>query len=277
MYQQRSPFSQIPPVTKNLILINGLMLLASYVLQQQGVSLTRILGLYYPGSELFRPFQIVTHIFMHGGIGHLFFNMFALFMFGRVLEGVWGPKRFLIFYFVTGLGAAALHTFVNYIEIAPMLSAAEAISNTPSPELFSSFVSKYQNTIQRLGFNLPAVMDFSAKWHDFRGTASYEAEAINFLDKLMQTRMNIPTVGASGAVFGVLLGFGMLFPNTQLMLLFPPIPIRAKYFVIGYGVLELILGLSNSGSNIAHFAHLGGMIFGFILIKYWNKNSTHFY
>jgi membrane associated rhomboid family serine protease len=277
MYQARSPFSQIPPVTKNLIIINGIMLLASFVLQQQGISLTRILGLYYPGSEFFSPYQIVTHLFMHGGLGHLFFNMFALFMFGRVLEGIWGSKRFLTFYLVTGLGAALLHTLVNHIEIAPMLRSIEAFSNTPSPDLFAAFVNKYQSTIEQMGFNIGAIMDFSARWFDLPQSAQFEAEAINFVNKFAQTRMGIPTVGASGAVFGVLLGFGMLFPNTQLMLLFPPIPIRAKYFVIGYGVLELILGLSNSGSNIAHFAHLGGMIFGFILIKYWNKNRTNFY
>jgi membrane associated rhomboid family serine protease len=256
MSYNRSPFMQIPQVTKNLIIINAIMFIATYLFETRGISLTRMLGLYYPGSEFFRPFQFVTHIFMHGGLYHIFFNMFALYMFGRVLESVWGPKRFLIFYLVTGLGAAALHTFVNYIEIAPMDKAITAFSNTPTPELFSTFINKYQNTIQHMGFSRPSIMEFAARWHDLPGSASYEAEAINFLEKLKQTRMNIPTVGASGAVFGVLLGFGMLFPNTQLLLLFPPIPIKAKYFVIGYGVLELVLGLSNSGSNIAHFAHL---------------------
>ncbi|MBN2264014.1 MAG: rhomboid family intramembrane serine protease, partial [Prolixibacteraceae bacterium] len=127
------------------------------------------------------------------------------------------------------------------------------------------------------GYSRPSVMEFAARWHDLPNSEAYQIEAINFMEKLKETRMNIPTVGASGAVFGVLLGFGMLFPNTQLMLLFPPIPIKAKYFVIGYGLIELFSGLTNSGSNIAHFAHLGGMIFGFILIKYWNKNSKNFF
>jgi membrane associated rhomboid family serine protease len=277
MSYYRSPYMQIPQVTKNLIIINAIMFVATFLFETRGISLTRMLGLYYPGSEFFRPFQFVTHIFMHGGLTHIFFNMFALYMFGRVLESVWGPRRFLFYYLVTGLGAAALHSFVNYIEIAPMAKAITAFSNTPSPELFSTFINKYQNTIQHMGFSRPSVLEFAARWRDLPGSVAYEMEAINFLEKLKQTRMNIPTVGASGAVFGVLLGFGMLFPNTQLMLLFPPIPIKAKYFVIGYGVLELVLGLSNSGSNIAHFAHLGGMIFGFILIKYWNKNTTTFY
>ncbi|MGF7138368.1 rhomboid family intramembrane serine protease [Roseimarinus sediminis] len=277
MQYQRSPFAQIPQVTKNLIIINALVYFATYLLQTRGIDLTRILGLYYPASEYFRPFQFVTHMFMHGGIGHLFFNMFALYMFGRVLESVWGPKRFLIFYFVTGLGAAALHSFVNYLEIAPMAKAVTAFSNTPTPELFSTFINKYQSIIQSMGFSKASVMEFAAQWHDQPASLSHENEAISFMSKLVNARMNIPTVGASGAVFGVLLGFGMLFPNTQLMLLFPPIPIKAKYFVIGYGALELILGLSMPGSNVAHFAHLGGMIFGFMLIKYWNSNRTNFY
>lgn len=273
----RSSFSQTPVVVKNLIIINGLLLLATYVFQSKGIDLTRLLGLYYPKSEYFMWHQIVTHMFMHGGITHLFFNMFALWMFGRVLESVWGPRRFLIFYFVTGLGAAALHTFVNYIEIAPMAKAITAFSNTPSPELFSDFINKYQSTIKHMGFSSAQLAEFAAQWFDSPSSVAIENEAISFMDRLLAIRMNIPTVGASGAVYGVLLGFGMLFPNTQLMLLFPPIPIKAKYFVIGYGVIELVQGLALPGSNVAHFAHLGGMIFGYILIKYWNKNTTHFY
>lgn len=277
MNQYRSPFAQIPPVTKNLIIINALLLLATYVLEPRGISLTRYLGLYYPTSEYFIPSQFLTHLFMHGSLSHLFFNMFALYMFGRVLESVWGPRRFLFFYLVTGLGAAALHTFVNYIEIAPMANAISAFSNTPSPDVFSEFVNKYQNTIAGMGFNESAVMEFAARWFDNPNNSGYETEAMNFMYKLMETRVNIPTVGASGAVFGVLLGFGMLFPNTQLMLLFPPIPIKAKYFVLGYGIIELVLGLSMPGSHVAHFAHIGGMLFGYILIRYWNKNSSNFY
>lgn len=273
----RSPLAQIPPVTKNLIIINAILLLAKYILEQKGIDLTRSLGLFYPGSQYFRPYQFVTYMFMHGGFTHLLFNMFALYMFGRVLESVWGPKRYLIFYFVTGLGAAAIHTFVNYLEIAPMAKSIVAFSNTPAPEVFSTFIAKYSGTIKHMGFNSSAVLEFAARWHDAPASSEFANEAINFMNKLLQTRMDIPTIGASGAVFGILLGFGMLFPNTQLMLLFPPIPIKAKYFVIGYGVIELVQGISMSGSNIAHFAHLGGMIFGFILIKYWNRNSSTFY
>lgn len=242
----RPSINTIPPVVKNLIIINVIMLFATYVLNMKGIDLTKILGLHYFESPDFRPYQLVTHMFMHGGFTHLLLNMFALWMFGRVLESVWGPKRFFTYYFVTGLGAAALHTFVNYIEFqhlaGKMLPEAVQMVMTQGPEIFS----------QGKNFSDP------------------DAGKLNLL-------LNIPTVGASGAVFGILLGFGMLFPNTQLMLLFPPIPIKAKYFVMGYGAIELYLGLTQSGSNIAHFAHLGGMLFGFFMIKYWNKHTNHFY
>jgi membrane associated rhomboid family serine protease len=273
----RSPIPQIPPVTKNLIIINAILLFATYVLEPRGINLTHYLALYYPQSENFHFYQLITHMFMHGSWTHLFFNMFALWMFGRVLESVWGPRRFLIFYFVTGLGAAALHTFVNFLEINPIVHAVTAFSNTPSPELFSTFVSKYQGSIKDMGFNLPAIRDFATSWLDKPNSTSFEQEAVAFMKQFIDVKMNIPTVGASGAVYGVLLGFGMLFPNTQLMLLFPPIPIKAKYMVMAYGALELVLGLSMPGSNIAHFAHLGGMLFGFFLIKYWNKTTNTFY
>lgn len=242
----RSGLSNIPPVVKNLILANVLLLFATFILEQAGIDLYTHLGLYFPASEKFRLHQIFTHMFMHGGLTHLFFNMFALYMFGRVLESVWGPKRFLTFYLVTGLGAAALHTLVNYIEYQTVVSKL-------SPEQVAY--------VKEVGSGILL-------------------EGKNFTDPLLNKLtvvLNTPTVGASGAVFGILLGFGMLFPNTQLMLLFPPIPIKAKYFVAGYAVIELYLGFSQPGSNVAHFAHIGGMLFGYFMIKYWNKNSKRFY
>ena len=244
MSNYRPVMGDIPPVVKNLIIINVIMLFITWVMG--GNKLINILGLHFILSPKFEPFQIVTHIFMHGGIGHLFFNMFALWMFGRVLESVWGPKRFFVFYFVTGLGAAVLHMgvlYLDYLNISSQLTPEQIeMVKTQGVELFR------------------------------RGQIAPDSA----MEKLLYL-MNSPTVGASGAVFGVLLGFGMLFPNTQLVLLFPPIPIRAKYFVIGYGVLELILGISQPGSNIAHFAHLGGMLFGFLLIRFWNKHGSSFY
>lgn len=271
MYQYRPIFSGTPPVVKNLIIINVLLLLAAFVADKMGFDLSSILGMHYPASEKFRLYQIITHMFMHGGIAHLFFNMFALWMFGRVLENVWGPRRFLIYYFVTGLGAVALHTLVNFIEISSIQRTIDAFGNTPSPEILDQFVKK----------NLPnasiQVRDFINSWYNNPSDLSFAAEGKTYMDRILQMKIDIPTVGASGAVYGVLLAFGMLFPNTQLMLLFPPIPIKAKYFVIGYGALELYLGLTQPGSNIAHFAHLGGMLFGFLLIKFWNKTTISFY
>lgn len=267
----RPVMSNIPPVVKNLIIINVLLLLATWVLQASGIDLVRYLGMHYPGSDRFMLHQIITHMFMHGGIAHLFFNMFALWMFGRVLESVWGSRRFLIYYFVTGLGAVALHMFVNYLEISSMQNTIEAFRNTPSPEILDQFVNKHLSNAST------QVRDFINTWYDEPTNTAYSNEGLRLMERILEMKMNIPTVGASGAVFGVLLAFGVLFPNTQLMLLFPPIPIKAKYFVIGYGVLELYLGFSQPGSNVAHFAHLGGMIFGYILIKYWNKTSNRFY
>ncbi len=245
MQNFRPSINTIPPVVKNLIIINAIMLFVTYVLEMRGIDLANILGLHYIESPEFKPFQLVTHMFMHGGIMHLVFNMFALWMFGRVLESVWGPKRFFIFYFVTGLGAAVFYSFVNYIEF-------HYIAAKMNPQDVQQVFSQGADILQQ-----------GKNWVGSAGK-------LNLI-------LNTPTVGASGAVFGILLGFGMLFPNTQLMLLFPPIPIKAKYFVMGYGAIELFSGIANTGSNIAHFAHLGGMLFGFIMIKYWNRNTNHFY
>jgi membrane associated rhomboid family serine protease len=237
----------IPPVVKNLIFINVIMLLAYYAVDSVfDINLNRILGLYFPKSELFKPIQIVTHMFMHGNLTHLFFNMFALYMFGQVLEHVWGPKRFLIYYFVCGLGAALIHESVIAFQYAHF-------ARELSPE------------------NLQLVLN--------EGTA-YFNKGQGFIDPTMQglqILLNMPTVGASGAIFGVLLAFGVLFPNTQLMLLFPPIPIKAKYFVLAYGGIELYLAITQPGSSIAHAAHLGGMLFGYLLIRYWRKTTNTLY
>lgn len=245
---ERPNFGSVPPVVKNLIIINAIMLLGSWLTRSMFPdSLNSYLGLYYLESEHFRPYQIITHMFMHADIMHLFFNMFALWMFGRVLEQVWGSQRFFLYYFVTGLGAVVLHSFVNYIEISSVKS-----------QLSSEQISAVLNE----GYSL---------WEQGKTFADPHMAKFSSL-------LNIPTVGASGAVFGVLLAFGMLFPNTELMLLFPPIPIKAKYFVIGYGVIELFMGVSNfQFDNVAHFAHLGGMLFGFLLIKYWKRRKDLFY
>lgn len=240
-------FSGMPPVVKNIIFINIVMLLAYYAAGSVfQIDLNRILGIYFVKSEQFRPFQIITHMFMHGGLWHLFFNMFALYMFGQVLEQVWGPRRFLIYYLVTGLGAMLIHETVIAFQYYRIMQAI-------SPD------------------QLQEVLD---------NGLTYLAQGKGYVDPMMQELQSIlytPTVGASGAVFGVLLAFGVLFPNTQLMLLFPPIPIRAKYFVMIYGGIELYLAVTQPGSSIAHAAHIGGMLFGYILIRIWRKTSNTLY
>lgn len=187
-------------------------------------------GLYFWESDKFRLYQLVTHIFLHGDIMHLFMNMFALWMFGRSLEYDLGSKRFLTYYMITGIGAALLHMGVSWIEIANLKSAFAA-SGGMDPHI----------------------------------------------GQALAVRINTVTIGASGAVFGVLLAFGMMHPNTMIMLLIPPIPMKAKYFVIGYGILELWFGVSGSGTGIAHFAHVGGMLWGFLLLWYWKKTGKIYY
>jgi membrane associated rhomboid family serine protease len=236
--------SNTPPVTKNLIIINVVMLVGAILFERMfRVNLNGVLGMFYFQSPFFKPWQIVTHMFMHGGLGHIFFNMYALWIFGKTLESVWGSKRFLIYYLITGLGAAFFHQLVNYIQFAPDIAALkDAYSvNRINHALLTEILSP-GNPFYQIG------------------------------RELMR-----PTVGASGAVYGVLLAFGMLFPNTPLFIMFIPIPIKAKWLVIGFGALELFLGITQSGGNIAHFAHLGGMIFGFFLIRYWNKFTRNFY
>lgn len=262
-----------PPVVLNLIIINVLLFVGTTLLVRSGIDLVDKLALFYPGSDLFRPYQLITHMFMHGSTMHLFFNMFALWMFGKVLESVWGSGRFFTYYFVTGIGAALLHSAVLWMQLGSLTSEAQALINTLSPEGFALFLKDNFPSFQnQLG-------GFVTQWMDQPQNLHMISQAESYINELLRMKVDVPTVGASGAVFGVLLAFGMLFPNTRLVLLFPPIPIKAKWFVIGYGLIELFAGISNqAGDNVAHFAHLGGMIFGFILIKIWNKtNRTNFY
>ncbi len=266
-----SPFGGMPPVVKNLLIINALLLILKMIfIEFFQYDLDKLLGLHHPQSEYFHPYQFVTHLFMHGDIMHLVFNMFALWMFGRVLEQTWGGKRFFIFYIVTGLGAALLHTLVNAWEVSNLQAAADLFYSQPTIEQFELFVREY------IPGKKSYIYDFIVSWKDSPDTSAYQAEARNFVEMIVKMKLDVTTVGASGAVFGVLLGFGMLFPNVELMLLFPPIPVKAKWMVIAYGAIELYLGVAQyEGDNIAHFAHLGGMIFGFILIKLWQKPKRH--
>jgi membrane associated rhomboid family serine protease len=269
----RGGFSMLPVVVKNLLIINGLMFLANVIAQSRlGVDLNHWLGLYYPASSYFKPVQFITHVFMHGSFMHLFFNMFSLWMFGSVLENYWGPKRFFIYYFVTAFGAAALHIGVNAFEIYQMKQQVAQYALNPNINDYVLYIQDHKALINSEVYN--ELNRLYGIWANEPDNIQIAAQSVDALGIFAKAKMNIPVVGASGAVFGLLLAFGMLFPNTQLIMIFLPIPIKAKYFVMIYGALELIQGISsNPGDNVAHFAHLGGMLFGFILIKIWNKNK----
>lgn len=232
----------IPAITKNLLAINVLMFLALLVAERHGIDLNAILGLHLFMSEDFQPYQLVTYMFMHGSITHLFFNMFALYMFGRTLEYMWGAKRFLVYYLVAGVGAALVQETV-------CIARYNVLVSNMSP----------QDVELVLMYGLDALH-----------------QGKNFIDPSLGTLnlvLNSTTVGASGAIYAILLGFGMLFPNEQMFVFPVPFPIRAKYFVLGYAVIELYLGVSGTADGVAHFAHLGGMLFGLLLILYWRKKG----
>lgn len=240
--------NSIPTVTKNLLIINVLMYLGTVVAKSRGIDLDDYLGLHFLLSDRFNTAQLITYMFMHGGFMHLFFNMFAVWMFGRILEDVWGSKRFLFYYLLCGMGAGLIQEVVVGIQYlnARSLLPAEAVG---------------------------IIHDEGARILDM---------SQNFADPVMgrlNLALNSYTVGASGAVYAILLGFGMMFPNQRLFIFPLPLPIKAKYFVIGYAVIELWSGIANNPyDNTAHFAHLGGMVFGFFLILYWrNKNKNNGY
>ena len=277
-----SGFSMLPEVVKNLLIINVLAYLARMVfLVNFEIDLNDYFGLHYWEAEKFRPYQFVTYMFMHGSFSHLFFNMFAVWMFGNAIENAWGPKRFLIFYIFTGLGAAIIHYTLIHLEISGDISAIQSIVDNPSFEGISNFVANHQFAVSQY------YPEIYPQYQEFKGAYSllaanpnnYEALNIsaNFFSDYLEHYKNMPNVvGASGSLFGILLAFGMMFPNAQLFMLFIPFPIKAKYFVMGYGAIELFSGLQNNpGDNVAHFAHLGGMLFGFILIKFWRKKGIY--
>lgn len=237
------------PIVKNLIIINVLCWFATWILPKVNIDLIQLLGLHYWKASDFNLIQFVSYMFLHsvGSISHLFFNMFALFMFGQALEQLLGAKRFLIYYMVTGIGAGIIQEITWTIDLQSV-----------SEEIATIAASGIPNGVQVSEGNIIYSIDELFKWQN-------EVLYNQFI-----------TIGASGAVYGILLAFGMYFPNVPMYLLFVPVPIKAKYMIIGYGILELFLGITNfSFDNIAHFAHLGGMIFGFILIMYWKKKGIN--
>ena len=271
--QQYSPsgFSLLPPVVKNLLIINGLFFLATFSLESAfGIDLVGILGLHYFRSELFQPYQFVTYMFLHADIQHILYNMFALWMFGYLLENVWGSKRFLSYYLLTGIGAAIVQILVNYWTFSSIDTAALAYSNAPSLDAFTEFVKNHFPQYYESG---GTIRTFISSWSLSPLTPEYMNQSVEYVNQLIQLRMDVPTIGASGAVYGILFAFGWMFPN-MLVYIYFLFPIKAKWIVIFYGAIELFSGISNNPSdNVAHFAHLGGMVFGFILLFYWKKNA----
>ena len=248
MQYRAGGFNLMPVVVKNLLIINRLFFLATLSLGGAfQINLIKVLGLHMPGSPDFEPYQLFTHMFMHANFSHIFFNMFALWMFGTAIENLMGSKRFLTYYLITGFGAAFLHLGVSYLEALTLRS-----------ELLAA------------GYSMADLNHFIETGSYRMISGASESTMVAFLSKYF-----IPTVGASGAVFGILLAFGMFFPNSYIYLFFA-IPIKAKYFVMGYGAMELYFGITSDG-NIAHFAHLGGMLFGYLLIKYWRRKRRIYY
>lgn len=261
-------FNILPPGVKNLLIINILLYLATVVFRHTGlVDLDQWLGLHYFAASDFHFWQFITYMFMHANLSHIFFNMFALWMFGAAVENYWGTKRFLIYYFITGIGAALVHYLVIFLQLHPTMVLLNHFLNDPSLATFQQLVEndpgKYLNS-QALQEMLNAIQT----------NPNYLSDCVEAAESAKHNILNsFNIIGASGAVYGVLLAFGMLFPNDYIYLYFM-LPIKAKWFVVIYGVLELITGLSTS-DGVAHFAHLGGMLFGIVVILLWRRNERN--
>jgi membrane associated rhomboid family serine protease len=267
-------FEILPPIVKNLIIINVLMAFLQFVMLKFGIVLTDLFGLHYWKSPLYRPWQLLTHMFMHGSpydvnltISHLFFNMLGLWMFGSVLENIWGSKRFLMFYLICGFGAAACHLAVLGYEFSSLELAFHNYQQTAALDTYLKF-------IQEQGLNkYPAFNELKAFWVANPACSNCVNHSIDLINEYYRQSINEVTVGASGAIFGVLFAFGYLFPNTLLYVYFL-VPVKAKYLVAALALFDLFSGIKNSaGDNVAHFAHLGGMVVAFIVLKIWNKNN----
>jgi len=235
----------IPPVVKNLLIINVLFFAATWVFESKNIELAEYLGAFYVDSPYFKIWQPITYMFMHGGFTHILFNMFALFSFGSILETRWGAKRFINFYLITGLGALALQWAVQAFEI-------------------------YQITGTPLAHNVMSLSSLEDRM--FNPSQFSPSQAATLYDIYFG-----PMVGASGAIFGLLVAFGMLYPNLELYIMFIPVPVKAKYIIPVYILIELSLGVAKfQGDSIAHFAHLGGALLGFILVKLWKDKNTFY-
>ena len=269
-------FQVLPPIVKNLVIINAIMVGLQLVLWTTfKINLQDYLGLHYWRGDLFRPWQFVTHIFMHGSptdlqgtIFHIFSNMFGLWMFGSLLEQMWGPKRFLLFYLLCGVGAALCFMGTQAIQYEPLYKSFLAFKASPT-------LDHYQQFLNTNGYRDIALL---SGWQTDPGNVHFPVIAIGKIAHVLTATFNDPMVGASGAVFGVIFAFGYMFPNTEFQLIFPPIPIKAKWIVTIYAVFELYAAWQNKpDDNVAHFAHLGGMLVAFIILKIWQQGRQRFY
>ena len=262
---------EFPPVVKNLIIINALVFLIQQAAPRFGVDLDNLMALHYWASPMFRWWQLFTHMFMHGSFMHIALNMYGLWMFGRILENIWGAQRFLIFYLICGFGAALCHLGVLTIEFTSFHNAFMQYQAHPGFVEFMHFIKDHHVN----GISPQSI----AGWQADTASQDYITSSVNVLHGVYSQMINEATVGASGAIFGLLFAFGYLFPNTEMYIIFIPIPLKAKWLIGGYALIELVQGVNNSaGDNIAHFAHLGGMLFAFILLRIWgSRNRNDFY
>lgn len=226
----------LTPAVKNLLIINVLVFVATFVLEKRGIDLQNAFGLHFVLSDGFRPWQFVTYMFLHGGLEHLFFNMFALWMFGCLIEQTQGTKRFLIYYFVCGIGAGICQELAQFVHYSTL-----DLVQVPGP-------LGMVDCVMLDGYSQPVLLSsYLSLWN---------------------------CVGASGAIYGILLAFAMYYPNQEMFIIPIPFPIKAKYMVLGYTIIELLSALTRQGDGVAHMAHLGGMIFGLLLILYWRKHDN---
>lgn len=265
---------RLTPVVKNLLIVNVIVFIASWFIGGQNFNLNRIIGLYFPESDNFYPFQYFTYMFAHADFTHILFNMLALVFIGPLLENLWGPQKFLTFYILTGLGAALIYTGVQFYQYNNLEQKVENYIESPTPEGFDALV--YQEA--RMVYNDPALSSLIDQYYDNPNNQQYIERSKDYARQIYDLLINIaPMVGASGAIYGLLMALAVLFPNLQLMLLIPPIPIKAKYLALGLAGLSIYLGINRQqGDMVAHFAHLGGMIVAFILIKLWQNKGTRY-
>lgn len=262
---------RITPMVKNILLINLVIFLIQSIMS---LPFSSLFGLRVVFSEEFAPYQFITYMWIHGGFGHILSNMLAVFVFGPMLEQVWGPKRFLTFYLICGIGAGVLYGVADYAEKWDLRRDTQAYLANPNPEAFSIYILDHKSH----GYSLPRLADYSDEFYEHPTSESYISQTKEIVKEIYRDITNIPMVGASGAVFGILMAFALLFPNTQLFLLFPPIPVKAKYLVLFYGLYEVYSEFSRMpGDNVAHLAHLSGMLIAFIVLKFWQKDTRRFY